>query len=77
MLVATVMSSVPAWAGIDPLPVLSQARRQDEDDGEQDADPIERLFGRARRLMSRPSAVTPPVSAPSGAPSVTHSEVGA
>ncbi len=77
VLVATVMSSVPAWAGIDPLPVLSQARRQDEDDGEQDADPIERLFGRARRLMSRPAAVTPPVSAPSGAPSVTHSEVGA
>jgi hypothetical protein len=53
VLLATVMSSVPAWAGIDPLPVLAQGRRDDDDDGDAEADPIERLFGRARRWVAR------------------------
>lgn len=73
VLVATVMSSVPAWAGIDPLPVLAQARRDDEDDADQDADPIERLFGRARRLMGR-AAPAPAVVAPA-APAAVASPV--
>jgi hypothetical protein len=59
VLVATVMSSVPAWAGFDPLPVLSRtgaaAGGADDDDADAD-DPVERLFARARRLMARPSA---------------------
>ncbi len=59
-LVASLMSSVPAWASVDPLPVLSQMRQRgagkgksDVDDGveDDDFDPIERLFSHARRLL--------------------------
>ncbi|MBL8328696.1 MAG: cadherin domain-containing protein, partial [Rubrivivax sp.] len=59
VLIATMVSAVPAWAGIDPLPVLAQGRGQDEDDAEDEGDPIERLFSRARRLIHRPEAATP------------------
>ena len=61
VLVATVMSSVPAWAGIDPLPILSQARGDDDEDPDDEADAVERLFGRARRWLARPEA--PPLRA--------------
>jgi predicted outer membrane repeat protein len=66
-LVASLMSSVPAWASVDPLPVLSQARRaRDGDDGEageegEEFDPVDRLFSRARRLIK----AEPPAQAPS------------
>ena len=67
VLVASLMSSVPAWASVDPLPVLAQMRRaeggagDDASDNEADeTDPLERLFSRARRLLVRP-----PISEPS------------
>ena len=61
----SVMSSVPAWASIDPLPVLAQMRRdEDGDDADREVDPIESLFERARRLVRRdPSAGTAPEAA--------------
>ncbi|MCE2658967.1 MAG: DUF2341 domain-containing protein [Rubrivivax sp.] len=68
VLMATVVSSVPAWAGIDPLPVLRQGRGaddedRDEQDAERDADPLERLFSKARKMLHKDAA------AASGAPS--------
>ena len=72
-LVATLMSSVPAWASVDPLPVLSQMRRRGAGDGtgaddggteDDEIDPIERLFSRARRLLPGTKAAPPPVSPP-------------
>jgi hypothetical protein len=67
VLMATVVSSVPAWAGIDPLPVLRQGRSDDdESDDEGERDPIERLFSRARRLLHKngPDAPAPAEPAP-------------
>jgi hypothetical protein len=66
VLLASLMSSVPAWAAIDPLPILGRMRRRgegdDEDDthGDDDEDQIERLFSRARRLQARTVAAPPP-----------------
>jgi hypothetical protein len=52
VLVASLMSSVPAWASVDPLPVLAQMRRdEDGEDADREVDPIEGLFERARRLV--------------------------
>jgi hypothetical protein len=60
VLLASVMSSVPAWAAVDPLPILAQMRQRDNDDDEaESADAIEALFGRARRLMARPIPASP------------------
>jgi hypothetical protein len=67
VLMTSLMSVVPAWAGLDPLPVLSEIRRAegggvaadgtDEDEaGGGDDDPIEKLFSKARRLLVRPAA---------------------
>jgi hypothetical protein len=47
LLVSSLLSSLPAWQSIDPLPVLGK-REEDEGDGQDDSDPLERLFGRAR-----------------------------
>ena len=68
VLMASLMSAVPAWAGMDPLPVLAQVRREGgEDDDEAEIDPIEHLFSKARRLIGGPAgaAVRP---SPGGAP---------
>jgi hypothetical protein len=76
-LVASLMSSVPAWASVDPLPVLSQMRRKGngqggtDDDGDEAAegdeiDPVDRLFSRARRLLG--SAPPAPPAETAGAP---------
>ncbi|WP_338416311.1 cadherin domain-containing protein [uncultured Sphaerotilus sp.] len=69
VLMTSLMSVVPAWAGMDPLPVLAEMRRHpsgtasadgvgDGDDGGDDGgdDPIEKLFSKARRLLVRPAA---------------------
>jgi hypothetical protein len=63
------MSSVPAWASVDPLPVLSQMRRdEDGDDADSEIDPVERLFDRARRLVRRDATDGPrPEAAPARA----------
>jgi hypothetical protein len=78
VLVASLMSSVPTWAGMDPLPVLAQMRRDnaragegsgaaDDDhtstDDSDELDPIEQLFSRARRLVQRPAEVMAPSAA--------------
>jgi hypothetical protein len=68
VLMTSLMSVVPAWAGMDPLPVLAEMRRTGgggagtdgaddggSDDGGED-DPIEKLFSKARRLLVRPVA---------------------
>jgi hypothetical protein len=66
VLMTSLMSVVPAWAGMDPLPVLAEMRRaegggtrvdgaEDDDNGGED-DPIEKLFSKARRLLVRPAA---------------------
>jgi hypothetical protein len=69
-LVASLMSSVPAWASVDPLPVLAQARRGSDPDDEgaegDEIDPVDRLFSRARRLI-RPPAEPPAIPTPGAA----------
>jgi hypothetical protein len=68
VLMTSLMSVVPAWAGMDPLPVLAEMRRaqgglagsdgaEDDDDGGDD--PIEKLFSKARRLLVRPTGGLP------------------
>ena len=67
VLLASMASSIPAWATVDPLPVLSRFKaRQSEgsDDGGGDlggpggegqadkADALERLFSKARKVFS-------------------------
>jgi Cadherin-like domain/Cadherin-like len=56
VLMTSLMSAVPAWAGMDPLPVLAEMGRGDGDGGDDDTpdDPIEKLFSKARRLLVRP-----------------------
>ncbi len=60
-LAASLLSALPAWSTIDPLPVLSQMKRREggpnaagaTDDEDDETDPIEKLFGKARQLMGR------------------------
>ncbi len=65
VLVATLMSALPAWAGMDPLPVLARLKRGDDDDDDDGAaspapdDPLEKLFSKARQLIRRPAAPPP------------------
>jgi hypothetical protein len=49
LLVSSLLSSLPAWHAIDPLPVLGRTE-QDEDEGDE-ADPLERLFGKAKEAI--------------------------
>jgi hypothetical protein len=70
VLVASLMSALPAWAMVDPMPVLAQMKRRDgEQDGEEDDnddevnDPIERLFSKARSIMKREGEPALPASA--------------
>jgi hypothetical protein len=54
VLLSSLMSSLPAWRVLDPLPILGRSRDEDEDsDGEGPDDPLERLFMRARTALSR------------------------
>jgi hypothetical protein len=80
VLLASLMSSVPAWAGLDPLPVLAQmgGRRGDDDrEGVDDTDPIERLFSRARRLVNRSSPDAAPADDPTSTAKATAPAVAA
>ena len=66
VLVASLMSALPAWAMVDPLPVLAQMKRRDgrADDGAADDaadDPLEKLFSKARQVVARGAA--PPLTA--------------
>jgi len=51
LLLSTLVSTLPAWAVVDPLPVLSARKRRDED--ARHDDPLERLFSRARAALTR------------------------
>jgi hypothetical protein len=66
VLMTSLMSAVPAWAGMDPLPVLAEMGRGDGDGGDEDSadDPIEKLFSKARRLLVRPELPQPSPGGP-------------
>jgi hypothetical protein len=51
-LVGSLLSSLPAWHVIDPLPVLARSKRGADGD-ESDADPLERLFNKAKAVAGR------------------------
>ena len=68
VLVASLMSALPAWAMVDPLPVLAQMKRRDgqADDGgaDDDADdPLEKLFSKARQVVARGAPAPTPSTA--------------
>ena len=72
VLVASLMSALPAWAMVDPLPVLAQMKRRDgrADDGAADDaadDPLEKLFSKARQVVARGAAPPLTASTPSDA----------
>jgi hypothetical protein len=46
LLLSSLLSSLPAWQIVDPLPVLAQSKRKDKAD-DADGDAVENLFGRA------------------------------
>lgn len=66
LLLSSLLSSLPAWHAIDPMPVLARAGNS-EDDGEED-DPLETLFGKAKaaiglgRSRAEPEAPQPPTA---------------
>jgi hypothetical protein len=71
LLVSSLLSSLPAWHAIDPLPVLGRTD-QDEEEGAEEADPLERLFGKAKEAIglkpgSPPRAADTPVPAQAAA----------
>jgi hypothetical protein len=73
LLLSSLLSSLPAWHAIDPMPVLARAGNS-EDDGEED-DPLETLFGKAKaaiglgRPRTEPEAEqTPSAPAPTKTP---------
>jgi hypothetical protein len=49
LLLSSLLSSMPAWHVIDPMPVLARGNRRPDDDGGDD--PLERLFGRAKAAI--------------------------
>ena len=59
LLLSTLMSTLPAWAVVDPLPVLARGRTHGEDAAGTDSgtdsadDALERLFARARAALLR------------------------
>lgn len=54
VLLSSLMSSLPAWRVLDPLPILGRSRDDEEEsDGEGPDDPLERLFMRARTALGR------------------------
>ena len=60
LLLSSLLSSLPAWSVIDPMPILSRSDRSDDDGA--DDDPLEKLFGRAKAAvgLGRTPAPAPP-----------------
>jgi hypothetical protein len=52
LLLSSLISSLPAWHIIDPLPVLSRSRRT-RDNANAEDDPVEKLFSRAKAAIRR------------------------
>jgi hypothetical protein len=59
LLISSLLSSLPAWSVVDPLPVLARGRQDDEAAGAED-DPLEKLFGRARAALGLARDEPPP-----------------
>ncbi|MEO8631277.1 MAG: Ig-like domain-containing protein, partial [Betaproteobacteria bacterium] len=59
VLVSSLLSSLPAWHIIDPMPVLSRAKRDDEREAQND-DPLEQLFSKAKAAITRVRAQPDP-----------------
>ena len=69
MLIASVMSALPAWASLDPLPVLGQVKSRsagkgglgmaagDDEDDEDAGDAVEQLFSKAPAKRAAASAI--------------------
>ena len=52
LLLSSLLSSLPAWQVVDPMPILERSRRTDDDgDGDGGDDPLESLFNRARAAV--------------------------
>lgn len=64
LLMSTLLSSLPAWQSIDPLPVLGQ--RSDEDEKASRSDAVESLFERAKKAW-RPALPASAASPADGA----------
>lgn len=67
LLLSSLLSSLPAWHVVDPLPVLARSKRDDDSD-EVANDPLEKLFSRAKAVVafgrnSTPHGDTTPASA--------------
>jgi len=50
LLLSSLLSSLPAWHVIDPMPVLARGNR-DEDEADGEDDPLEKLFSRAKAAV--------------------------
>jgi hypothetical protein len=50
LLLSSLLSSLPAWQVVDPMPILDRSKRSEEEDDDGD-DPLETLFNRARAAV--------------------------
>ena len=50
LLLSSLLSSLPAWQVVDPMPILERSRRNDHE-GDEGDDPLETLFSRARAAV--------------------------
>jgi hypothetical protein len=50
LLLSSLLSSMPAWHAVDPMPVLARGGESDDEDGFEE-DPLEKLFGKARDAL--------------------------
>jgi hypothetical protein len=50
LLLSSLLSSLPAWHVIDPMPVLARSGPRDDDSGVED-DHLENLFGKAKAAI--------------------------
>jgi len=49
LLLGSMLSSLPAWQAVDPLPILARGRRAEDEDTSA-TDPLEKLFGKAKAI---------------------------
>jgi Domain of unknown function (DUF4347)/Bacterial Ig domain/Beta-propeller repeat/Bacterial cadherin-like domain len=71
LLLSSLLSSLPAWHVIDPMPVLARSNRDDDEPAEDD-DPLEKLFGRAKAAIGLGGGRGEPVPAVKPAPTSTE-----
>ena len=69
MLLASLLSSMPAWRAIDPLPVLANFRDDDEDDDDESLDSLVKKggAGKAAKPAQEPASADPDVPLDDGA----------